>query len=154
MPTFTIICYLYFKGKKFQFQWTLQLHPWQAYPEPFSTPQGVFSLEHRANRISLKEVTPAPLLRLPECQLPIMPGWGCLVSLFALTSTKHIRKIYSTFPFRGGGLNLVYFLSGVRRLNHLAIAAENIVKEDVLEKWVSPEILHLLLPTLGTEKGN
>ena len=28
-----------------QFQRTLQLHPWQAYPEPFSTPQGVFSLE-------------------------------------------------------------------------------------------------------------
>ena len=32
--------------RQLQFQRTLQLHPWQAYQEPFSTPRGVFSLEH------------------------------------------------------------------------------------------------------------
>ena len=37
-----------------QSQQTLQLHPWQAYPEPFSTPQGVFSLEHGVTRRGLR----------------------------------------------------------------------------------------------------
>ena len=39
------------------FQWTLQLHPWQAYPEPFSTPREVFSLEHGVNRRGLRTRT-------------------------------------------------------------------------------------------------
>ena len=35
--------------RQLQFQWIVQLHPCQAYPESFSTPQGVFSLEHGVN---------------------------------------------------------------------------------------------------------
>ena len=41
-------------------QRTLQLHPWQAYFESFSTPWGVFSLDHE----------PAPSLRLPYAKHP------------------------------------------------------------------------------------
>ena len=40
-----------------QFQQTLLLHPWQTYPEPFSTPRGVFSLEHGVNRWGLRTQT-------------------------------------------------------------------------------------------------
>ena len=43
--------------RQLQFQGTLQLHLWQAYPEPFSTPQGVFSLEPMANRRGLRTPT-------------------------------------------------------------------------------------------------
>ena len=40
--------------RKFQFQLTLQLHPWQAYPGPFLSPQGVLNLEHGVNRGAFK----------------------------------------------------------------------------------------------------
>ena len=40
-----------------QSQPTLQLHPWQANPESFSTPWGVFSLEHGVNRRGLRAHT-------------------------------------------------------------------------------------------------
>ena len=42
---------------QFQSQRTLQLHPWQAYLESFSTPRGVFSLEHGVNHWSLRTQT-------------------------------------------------------------------------------------------------
>ena len=38
-------------------QQTLQLHPWQAHLESFSTPWGVFSLEHGINRRGLRTQT-------------------------------------------------------------------------------------------------
>ena len=40
-------------------QRTLQLHPWQAYLDSFSTPWGVFSLEHGVNHRGLRTRTSA-----------------------------------------------------------------------------------------------
>ena len=40
-------------------QRTLQLQPWQAYLEPFSTPRGVFGLEHGVNHRGLGTRTSA-----------------------------------------------------------------------------------------------
>ena len=56
-------------------QRTLQLHPWQAYIEPFSTPWGVFSPEHGVNRRGLRTRTSA-ITEVASCQVPITPGWG------------------------------------------------------------------------------
>ena len=58
-----------------QLQRTLQLHPWQAYPEPFSTPRGVFSLEHAVNHRCLGTHA-STIIEVAKCQVPITPGWG------------------------------------------------------------------------------
>ena len=42
---------------QFLTQRTVQIHPWQAYLEPFLTPWGVFSLEHGVNRRLLRTQT-------------------------------------------------------------------------------------------------
>ena len=56
-----------------QFQQTLQLHPWQSYPEPSSTPQGVFNLENGVNRRDLRAVVRENrgfFLKFGKCDLP------------------------------------------------------------------------------------
>jgi len=58
-----------------QYQLTLQLHPWQANPESFSTPWGVFSLEHGVNHKGLRAHT-STINVVALCQVPIAPGWG------------------------------------------------------------------------------
>ena len=56
-----------------QFQRTLQLHPWHAHPEPFSTPHGVFSLE-QGLAVGAKELIPAPSLMFPSAKHPLHLG--------------------------------------------------------------------------------
>ena len=58
-------------------QLTLQLHPWLADPESFSTPLGVFSLEHGVNRRGLRAHSSAiTVVAILPCTHCTWVGWG------------------------------------------------------------------------------